>query len=283
MFTLNCRGRLLFTDKPLVMGIINTTPDSFYPGSRQSEPDAAVRQAESMLMDGASILDIGGQSTRPGSEKISAAAEAERVLDTIRAVHDRFPDAVISVDTYYAEVARAAVEAGASIVNDISGGKLDPGMIPLVAALGVPYVLMHIKGSPQDMQQQARYEDVSGEVLDDLLQQMAICRAAGIKDLILDPGIGFAKTAGHNFRLLHDLSVFTKTGAPLLLGISRKSFIWKTLGVTAADELALTGTTALHMAALLAGASILRVHDVKEAVSTVRLYQELQAGPSKNP
>lgn len=283
MFTLNCRGSLLLIAKPLVMGIINITPDSFYAGSRQPDTDAALRQAERMLADGAALLDIGGQSTRPGSEKISAATEMERILGPVRAIHDRFPDAVISVDTYYAAVARAAVEAGASLVNDISGGRLDPEMIPVVASLGVPFVLMHMKGSPQDMLQHAQYTDVSGEVLDDLAGRMAICRAAGIKDLIVDPGIGFAKTAEQNFRLLHDLPVFKPLEAPLLLGISRKSFIWKTLGVSAADELALTGTTALHMAGLMGGASLLRVHDVKEAVSTIRLFEELKGTASKNP
>lgn len=283
MFTLNCRGRLLHSTSPLVMGILNITPDSFYAGSRQAGTDEALRRAERMLEEGAAILDIGGQSTRPGSEKISAATELSRIREPLRAIHARFPDAILSVDTYYAEVAAAAVEAGASMVNDISGGTLDPEMLSTVAKLAVPYVLMHLKGSPQDMQQQAQYRDVTAEVIDQLALRLQLCREAGIRDIMVDPGIGFAKTAEHNFRLLHDLSAFRVFDAPLLLGISRKSFIWKTLGVTASDELSLTGTTALHMSGLLSGASILRVHDVKAAVSTVRLFEQLRAAGRKNP
>ena len=277
MFSLNCKGRLLVVDKPQLMGILNITPDSFYSGSRVRDVDEVLFTAEKMLLDGATILDIGGQSTRPGSEKLEPATELSRVIAPIEALHRRFPEAIISIDTYYASVAREAVNAGASIVNDISAGLLDPQMISVVADLRVPYVLMHMKGNPQTMQQQAVYANVTREVLDQLAARMQEIKDAGIRDIIIDPGFGFGKTIGHNFSLLRDLSVFSLLKAPLLLGISRKSFIWKTLEVTPDSAAALQGTTALHMAGLMNGASILRVHDVKEAADTIRLYNEMQA------
>ena len=277
MFSLNCKGRLLVVDKPLLMGILNITPDSFYSGSRVRDVDEVLFTAEKMLLDGATILDIGGQSTRPGSEKLEPATELSRVIAPIEALHRRFPEAIISIDTYYASVAREAVNAGASIVNDISAGLLDPQMISVVADLRVPYVLMHMKGNPQTMQQQAVYANVTREVLDQLAARMQEIKDAGIRDIIIDPGFGFGKTIAHNFSLLRDLSVFSLLKAPLLLGISRKSFIWKTLEVTPDSAAALQGTTALHMAGLMNGASILRVHDVKEAADTIRLYNEMQA------
>jgi dihydropteroate synthase len=276
MFSLNCKGRLLVVDKPLVMGILNITPDSFYTGSRVREVDQVLFTAEKMLKDGATMLDIGGQSTRPGSEKLEAETELSRVIAPIEALHRRFPEAIISIDTYYAKVAREAVNAGASIVNDISAGSLDPQMIPVVASLQVPYVLMHMKGNPQTMQQQALYSNVTREVLDHLALRMQQIKEAGIRDIIIDPGFGFGKTIEHNFSLLRELSVFSLLKAPLLLGISRKSFIWKTLETTPESDAALQGTTALHMAGLMNGASILRVHDVKEAVDTIRLFNDMQ-------
>ena len=277
MFSLNCKGRLLVVDKPQLMGILNITPDSFYSGSRVRDVDEVLFTAEKMLLDGATILDIGGQSTRPGSEKLEPATELSRVIAPIEALHRRFPEAIISIDTYYASVAREAVNAGASIVNDISAGLLDPQMISVVADLRVPYVLMHMKGNPQTMQQQAVYANVTREVLDQLAARMQEIKDAGIRDIIIDPGFGFGKTIGHNFSLLRELSVLSLLKAPLLLGISRKSFIWKTLEVTPDSAAALQGTTALHMAGLMNGASILRVHDVKEAADTIRLYNEMQA------
>lgn len=273
MFTLNCKGRLLVLDKPAVMGIINVTPDSFYKGSRIQDTDAILRKAEKMLRDGALILDIGGQSTRPGSERISADEELKRITGPVAAVHKSFPQAFISVDTFYARVAREAVAAGASMVNDISAGSLDDNMIPVVASLQVPYVLMHMKGTPQTMQQEAVYENVTREVLDFLISKTDHCHKAGIRDIIIDPGFGFGKTIAHNFELLRNLSVFKIINRPLLLGISRKSFIWKTLGISA--EEALNGTTAMNMAGLMNGATILRVHDVKEAIETVRLFNAM--------
>lgn len=276
MFTLNCKGRILLVDKPLVMGILNITPDSFYSGSRTETLADVVRKAEQMLTDGAAILDLGGQSTRPGSERVSADEEAARVIPAIEAVRSRFPDCFISADTFYGSVAVAAVAAGADIVNDISAGSLDPELLPAVARLGVPYVLMHMKGSPQDMQEKAGYTDVALEVYDYLAEKKKLLQDAGIQDIILDPGFGFAKNSGHNFKLLQQLRLLSALDAPLLLGISRKSFIWKTLRTEAGSEATLQGTIALHMAGLLSGASILRVHDVAPAVQTIRLYRELQ-------
>lgn len=273
MFTLNCKGRLLVVDKPLVMGIINCTPDSFYAGSRSQGIDAVLQQAEQMLQEGATLLDLGGQSTRPGSTRIGPEEEAKRVVPAIAAVHQAFPGAILSVDTFSASVAAAAVEAGASIVNDISAGRMDEALIPTVAALQVPYVLMHMKGTPQTMQQEAVYEDVTREVLDFFIREMDRLQRSGIRDVIIDPGFGFGKTIAHNFTLLRRLEVFRMLQAPLLLGISRKSFIWKTLETT--PEEALNGTTAMHMAGLAGGASILRVHDVKAAVETVKLHTAL--------
>ena len=274
MFTLNCKGRLLRINQPIVMGIINTTPDSFYAGSRQQGVEAALQQASRMIEEGATVLDIGGQSTRPGSERISVEEELQRVVPIIAAVHQRFPDTLISCDTFYATVAKQAVEAGASLINDISAGSIDPDLFSTVASLQVPYVLMHMKGNPQTMQQETHYTDLTTEVLDFLIQKKQQAIAAGIRDIIIDPGFGFAKTFEQNFILLRNLSAFSILEAPLLLGISRKSFIWKTLGITAAE--ALEGTVAMHIAGLMGGASIIRVHDVKEAVQTIRLFQAMR-------
>jgi dihydropteroate synthase len=270
MFTLNCKGRLLVVEKPLVMGIINVTPDSFYAGSRKEGADAILRQAEQMLKDGATILDIGGQSTRPGSEKLSAADELKRVIEPIKTIHKNFPEAFISIDTYYSTVAKEAVEAGASIVNDISAGNIDEQMIETVAALKVPYVLMHMQGTPQTMQEHPQYENVTKEVLDFFIHKKNELHQAGITDIIIDPGFGFGKTKANNFELLRNLPVFKMLDCPLLLGISRKATIYKTLGITV--EEALNGTTVLNTIGLMNGASILRVHDVKEAVEAVKLF-----------
>lgn len=274
MFTLNCKGRLLVIDKPVVMGIINITPDSFYRDSRRQGTDAVLKQAEKMLKEGAAILDIGGQSTRPGSEKLSAEQELERIIDPITAINTHFPDTFISVDTYYAEVVKEAIAAGASIVNDISAGSMDGKMISTVAALQVPYVLMHMQGTPQTMQQQPSYKDVTKEVLDFFIQKKDELQQAGIHDVIIDPGFGFGKTITHNFELLRNLSVFKMLDAPLLLGISRKSTIYKTLDIAA--EQALNGTTVLNTIGLMNGAGILRVHDVKEAKEAITLFSNYQ-------
>ncbi len=270
MFTLNCKGKLLALDEPRVMGIINITPDSFYKGSRFVEKDEVLKQADKMIKDGADILDIGGQSTRPGSEQISADEELKRVLNNIDAIHNNFPQTIISIDTWYSKVAYEAVNAGASMVNDISAGNMDEQMLKTVASLEVPYVSMHMKGKPQTMQQDPTYENVCREVLDFFIAKKDECEKAGIHDVVIDPGFGFGKTIAHNFELLKNLSVFKMLDAPILVGLSRKSTIYKTLGIGA--EEALNGTTVLNTIALMSGANILRVHDVKEAREVVKLW-----------
>jgi len=273
MYTLNCKGRLLVVDKPLVMGIINTTPDSFYEESRFTGIDGILKKAELMLKQGASILDIGGQSTRPGSERISADEELQRVIGAVESMHFNFPDAVIAVDTYWSKVAREAVAAGASIINDISAGTADPDMPGTAGALQTPFIAMHMPGSLNSMHQKPAYENMMREMLDFFIKKMEDCHRAGIRDIIIDPGFGFGKTLSQNFELLQQLSVFNILDRPILLGLSRKSSIYNTLGITAGE--ALNGTTVLNTVGLLNGASILRVHDVKEAVEAVKLVGEL--------
>lgn len=273
MFTLNCNGTLLKIDKPIVMGIINTTPDSFYQDSRFAGIDAVLQQAEKLINEGAAILDVGGQSTNPSSTPIDALEEERRVIPAINALSKRFPNTIISIDSYYATVAQKAVDAGAGIVNDIGGGFLDKEMIPTVAKLNVPYICMHMRGTPATMQQLASYQNITRELLDYFIAKIDECKQAGIKDIILDPGFGFAKTIAHNFELLKTLNVFGILGKPLLFGISRKATIYKTLNITASE--ALNGTTALNMIALTNGAHLLRVHDVKEALEAITLFEAL--------
>jgi len=269
MFTLNGRGKMLTIDRPQVMGIINRTTDSFYSGSRFTESEPLLQEVAEMVEEGVDWLDIGGQSTRPGAPDIGAEEEMRRVVDTIDLIHGRWPGLLLSVDTWYARIAREAVAAGASMVNDISGGRLDPDMLGTVGGLGVPYVCMHMKGTPATMNREALYENVTKEVLDYFIRRIEDCRQAGIHDVILDPGLGFAKTSAHNFTLLRHLGVFAMTGRPLLVGISRKSTIYRTLGIT--PEEALNGTTVMNTIALLNGASFLRVHDVREAREAITL------------
>jgi dihydropteroate synthase len=270
MFTLNCKGRLLVVDKPLVMGIINVTPDSFFSGSRHNAVDAVLKTAGQMLKDGADILDIGGQSTRPGSIKISSEEEMKRVIPCIEEINRSFPGAILSIDTYYANVAIKSIEAGASIINDVSAGSIDNEMIQAVSKLKVPYVLMHMQGIPQTMQENPHYADVTTDVLDFMIKKVDELNKNGIHDVIIDPGFGFGKTIQHNFQLLRQLQVFRMLNKPILLGISRKSTVFKTLGITAEDSL--NGTTVLHTFGLINGASILRVHDVKEARQAINLF-----------
>ena len=278
MFSLNCKGKLLAIDKPLVMGIINTTPDSFYDGSRQQTNESVLAQATKMIREGADIIDVGGQSTRPGSERISVKEELQRVLPAVEIILKNFPDTIISVDTYQSEVAMELINAGASIINDVSAGNLDSSMIETVAKLQVPYVCMHMKGTPQDMQQQSNYENVATELLDFFIQKIDECKRAGINDVIIDPGFGFGKTIAHNFTLLKELLVFKMLEKPIMAGLSRKSTIYKTLGITA--EEALNGSTVLHTLALQNGANILRVHDVKEAKEVIALWERYEKTPS---
>jgi dihydropteroate synthase len=270
MYTLNCKGRLLVLDKPVVMGILNLTPDSFYSGSRIEQSDV-LKKAEQMINEGATILDIGGQSTRPGSERLSADGELKRVLPAIEAIKKEFPAVFLSIDTYHAKVAKDTVAAGIDIVNDISAGELDASMLSTVAALKVPFIAMHMQGTPDTMQQNPTYENITREVVDYFIQKTSACKAIGIVDLILDPGFGFGKTITHNFQLLKTMEALQIFHVPILAGLSRKSTVWKTLKIT--PEEALNGTTVLNTIALTKGASILRVHDVKEAMETITLYE----------
>jgi dihydropteroate synthase len=271
MFSLNCKGKMVSLEKPLVMGILNITADSFYSGSRLQNMDEILRKAEHMINEGTDILDIGGQSTRPGSERISREKEMEKVLPVIEMLKKNYDSVILSVDTYYSIVAKEAVNAGASIVNDISGGAMDKNMLETVAALGVPYICMHMKGVPETMQQNIHYENVIIEVLNYFIQKINECRLAGINDVIIDPGFGFGKAIEHNLILLKNLSIFKMLEKPVMTGLSRKSTVYKTLNVNAED--ALNGSTVLNTLALQNGANILRVHDVKEAKETVALCE----------
>jgi dihydropteroate synthase len=271
--TLNIRGRLVSLDKPAIMGVLNITPDSFYDGGRYNSDTAILKQAEKMLSDGATFIDVGGYSSRPGASDISTEEEIKRVVPAITTINKEFPQAILSIDTFRAEVARTAVDTGASMINDISGGSLDKNMFQTVASLDVPYVLMHMRGTPQTMAKDAQYQNLLREIFDYFHPKVAELQQYGVKDIIIDPGFGFAKTREHNFELLNSLDAFRAFGRPVLCGLSRKSMIWKTLNITA--EEALNGTTSLNTVALLKGASILRVHDVKEAREVVDLAMAL--------
>jgi len=255
------------------MGIINATPDSFYSRGHGNDTDTLLATVEKMLKEGAAILDIGGASTKPGQELLSADEELIRVMPVITAIKQRFPEVWLSIDTYNSKVAKEAVEAGVAIVNDVSSGTFDKEMLQTVAGLKVPYIAMHMQGTPKTMQLDPQYTDVVTEVRDYLLDACDRCAAAGIADVIIDPGFGFGKSVAHNFQLLGGLHTFKALGKPILAGLSRKSMICKTLHVNPPH--ALNGTTALNMVALQQGANILRVHDVKEAVEVIRLYEAL--------
>ncbi|MEO6812313.1 MAG: dihydropteroate synthase [Ginsengibacter sp.] len=271
MFSLNCKGKLLLIEKPLVMGIVNLTDDSFYEGSRMQTVDKIKEKAIQMISEGADILDIGAQSTRPGSMRISAEDELKKLLPVIEMVRNLFPEIILSIDTYHSKVAKETVECGASIINDISAGEMDQAMISTVASLNVPYICMNMKGVPETMQHTTQYEDVTKEILDFFIKKTNECKQAGIQDVIIDPGFGFGKNIAQNFLLLKNLFVFKMLERPIMAGLSRKSTIYKTLKVTAEDSL--NGTSVLNTIALLNGASILRVHDVKEARETIKLYE----------
>lgn len=273
-FTLNCKGRLLAAQKPCVMGILNVTPDSFYTKGRDNSVQEQIDKAGSMLEQNAAILDIGGMSTRPGAGVITPEAENDRVLPVIEGIKKHFPDSFISIDTYRASVAKSAVRAGADIINDISSGDMDREMLQTVASLQVPYIAMHMKGTPQTMQQRPEYENVTAEVLEYFIKKVQALTTAGITDVILDPGFGFGKTIAHNYALLKDLHVLAILQKPVLAGISRKSMVYKPIKSDA--EHALNGTTALHVLALQQGSAILRVHDVKEAAECIDLFSYYQ-------
>jgi dihydropteroate synthase len=269
--TLNAGGKLIDLSSPKVMGIINLTPDSFYAGSRKQDINEALLQAEKMLNDGAALLDIGAYSSRPGADDISVAEETDRLLPVVEMLSARFPDAILSIDTFRSQVAETAIKAGAHIINDISGGQLDGDMFAVAARLQVPYILMHMKGTPQSMNQLAQYENIFDEVFDYFSNKYHALKQAGVKDVIIDPGFGFAKKAAHSYALMNRLQDLNILGLPILVGISRKKMIYKTLDTTA--DKALNGTTALNTIALTKGANILRVHDVKEAVEAVKIWE----------
>ena len=272
---INIGGKLLDLETPRVMGILNITPDSFYKGSRYNSEDDILKAAVRMIEEGADILDVGGYSSRPGAADISMEEEAERVLKSIKLIHTEIPEAIISVDTFRAEIAREAVDGyGAHMINDISGGDADIEMFSVVEKLNVPYIMMHMQGVPGTMQDNPVYDDVVADILKWFGERIFRLQSAGVKDIIIDPGFGFGKTANHNFELLRRLGDFSIAGLPVMVGVSRKSMIWKTLRITA-DE-ALNGTTVLNSAALTNGADILRVHDVKEAVQTVQLFNKIK-------
>lgn len=275
MFSLNCNGTFLLAENPLVMGILNITTDSFYEGSRLKTPETVLEKAAQMVAEGADILDIGAQSTRPGSKRISVREEIEKAVPVIRALREKYPETILSIDTYQSEVAVECVHAGASIVNDISGGEMDNKMIKTVADLKVPYICMHMKGVPETMHLDTNYKDVLQEVLDYFIRKVEECKKAGIKDVIIDPGFGFAKNIQQNLFLLKNLEVFKILDKPILCGLSRKSTVYKTLGIFA--EEALNGTTVLNTLAIKNGAGILRVHDVKQAVEVVKLLGAYKA------
>jgi dihydropteroate synthase len=269
MYSLNCKGRLLSWMDPIVMGVLNLTPDSFYPGSRIRSEEMLIGQAEKMLEQGASILDLGGLSSRPGALEISSEAELERVVPAISLLSSRYPAAILSVDSYRYKVAEAALQAGASIINDIGAGE-NEGLAELAVARQTPYICMHIRGNPRNMQQLTKYNDIMTELLDYFIRRKRECMSLGTKDIIIDPGFGFAKTIEQNFLLLKQLKMLKMLGLPIMVGLSRKSTVYKTLNIK--PEESLNGTTVMHTLALEQGAQILRVHDVKEAVETIRLW-----------
>jgi len=274
--TLNLSGRLVSLEKPLVMGIVNVTPDSFFAGSRIDGAKALGERLDTLLREGAALADLGAYSSRPGAEEVSPEEERRRLRPALQILRDEYPDLPVSVDTFRSDVARMAVEEyGAAIVNDISGGGLDPAMYRTMAELQVPYILMHMKGDPKTMQQQASYSDVTLEVIDYFAQRVGQLLELGVHDIILDPGFGFSKTTAQNYELLAQLSSLVEAFTqPLLVGVSRKSMIYRPLGIS--PEEALNGTTFLHALALERGAKILRVHDVRPAVEAVQLYEELR-------
>ncbi|WP_138433896.1 dihydropteroate synthase [Winogradskyella algicola] len=271
--TINCKGQLIDISTPKVMGILNVTPDSFYDGGQYKDEKSILNQVETMLNEGATFIDIGGYSSRPGADDVSETEELNRVVPVVKLILKHYPETLISIDTFRGEVAKKSIEAGAAIINDISAGYLDQNMIATVGRLGVPYIMMHMKGNPKTMQQQTDYDDLVKDINSYFAERIAKAHAAKINDIIIDPGFGFAKTLEQNYELLNNMELLQIVDKPILAGVSRKSMIYKTLNTT--SENALNGTTALHMVALQKGAKILRVHDVKEAVECVMLFNKL--------
>lgn len=272
--SVNIGGKLLQLDTPIVMGIVNITPDSFYSGSRKETLNDAIKQAEQILEDGGTIIDIGGQSTGSTSSMLDASEELKRISPIIREIRKTFPNAILSIDTFYSEVAKAAVEEfGVNIINDISGGQIDDMMFETVAKLNVPYILMHMRGTPQTMQQLANYDNLLKDIFYYFSQKVSQLNQLGVNDIIIDPGFGFSKTVEQNYKLMANLKYFDIFELPLMVGISRKTMIYKLLDTTPSESL--NGTTALNTFALNSGANILRVHDVKQAVECIKIYDKI--------
>lgn len=275
-YTINVGGKLMDLSEPQVMGILNVTPDSFYSASRKNSEVEIGERVNAIISEGGSIIDIGAYSSRPGADNISASEEMSRLRGALQILRNEAPEAVVSVDTFRADVAKMCVEEyGVQIINDISGGELDPQMFQTVAALGVPYILMHMKGNPQTMQVEPHYDDLLTEMLQYFGSKVQQLHELGVKDVILDPGFGFAKTLEHNYELMNRMQDLQVLGLPMLVGVSRKSMIYRLLGGT--PEGALNGTSVLNTLALLKGASILRVHDVKEAAEVVQIVKKMLA------
>ena len=274
MKTINCKGNLIDLSTPKVMGVMNLTPDSFYDGGKLTSKKEILLQANKMLKEGATFLDLGAYSSRPGAQFVSEKEEIHRLLPVIKILLDEFPEILLSIDTFRSNVANESIYAGASLINDISAGTLDDHMFKIIAQHQVPYVMMHMRGTPETMMQNTDYKDLTKEVIYYFSERITKARSFGINDLIVDPGFGFSKTLDQNYELFNDLELFRHLNVPLLIGISRKSMIQKKIKTTAADSL--NGTTALHAIAIQKGVSILRVHDVKEAFETINLLQNLK-------
>lgn len=272
--TINCKGQLIDLSTPKVMGVLNVTPDSFYDGGKYKDETSILSQVECMLNEGATFIDVGAYSSRPGADHVSEAEELNRILPIVRLILNELPETIISIDTFRSNVAKHCIAAGAALINDISAGKMDENMLNIIAQLQVPYIMMHMRGTPKTMQSLTDYEDVVKDILFYFSERLAAARDLGIIDVIIDPGFGFAKTLKQNFELLNKLQLFKIIEKPLLVGVSRKSMIYKTLSTTAQN--ALNGTTVLNTISLQKGASILRVHDVKEAMQTVKLIEALK-------
>jgi len=273
--TIKLKESLLDLSSPMIMGILNVTPDSFYDGGFYDNQKKVLNQVEKMINDGASIIDIGGYSSRPGADNISPEVELARVLPIVKLIKERFSKILISIDTFRSEVAKESVENGADIINDISGGSLDSKMFETVAKLNVPYIIMHMRGNPSNMMDKTDYENIIEEMENYFSKKIELAKSFGINDIIIDPGFGFAKTTKQNFDILKNLTSLKKLDKPLLVGVSRKSMIYKTLNLSPIDSL--NGSTVLHTISLLKGANIIRVHDVKEANECIRLVNELKS------
>ncbi|MDX6189656.1 dihydropteroate synthase [Flavobacterium sp. Fl-318] len=270
---MNCKGQLIDLSVPRVMGILNLTPNSFFDGGKYNNEDKIITRATNILTEGADFIDLGGYSSKPNAEFVSEQEEIDRVVPAIELILKHFPDALLSVDTFRAGVAKASIESGAAIINDIAAGELDDKMFDVIAKYNVPYIMMHMRGNPQTMQSMTQYDDILKEMLFYFSEKVQKARSLGINDLILDPGFGFAKTTDQNFEVMQKMELFNLLELPVLAGVSRKSMIYKTLHITA--EEALNGTTILNTIALSKGAKILRVHDVKEAVECVTLFTKM--------